>query len=106
MRWSWRAASPRGWRPATAAEAERAIGHCMPGGPSSDENECPDGGCGGGGGMAVYAFHRVKASVMLWDIPVGYAAPRGPAVRFRVSYEHRDSLQPQTFSFANLGPKW
>jgi hypothetical protein len=43
---------------------------------------------------------------MLWDIPLGYPAPRGPAVRFRVSYEHRDSLQPQTFSFANLGPKW
>jgi len=57
-------------------------------------------------GLATYRFHALVVSLNLQDTPVGYAPPRGPAVRFTVTYSQRDAYQPQTFAYANLGPKW
>ena len=35
-----------------------------------------------------------------------YQPPRGPAVRFRLGYAHREFLQPQILTWANVGPLW
>ncbi len=56
--------------------------------------------------MAGYTFHTFLANLNIADIPVSYTPPRGPAVEFEVTYNHRDSFQPQIFTYSNLGPKW
>jgi RHS repeat-associated protein len=78
----------------------------------SDNPECPS--CGGGGpggpgpgfGMTVASIHMMLISIRLKDTPVGYAPPVGPAAYFRVTYNQRETFQPQTFSYTNVGPKW
>jgi RHS repeat-associated protein len=116
-----------GWRTVDESEADRVIGHCAPGAPSGEEpceGDCETGGNDdedGGDedfddpnlsssnnpcGMAIYAFHPVKGSLLIRDIPLRYSPPRGPSVRFRLSYDHREQLQPQTFAFGNVGPLW
>jgi RHS repeat-associated protein len=56
--------------------------------------------------MATYDLLRHQAALRITDVPVGYAPPRGPEVEFRVTYNHRQPDQPQTFSFSNLGYRW
>ena len=56
--------------------------------------------------MCGYRLQQVTASLLLADTPVRYTPPRGPRVAFTVAYHQRDITQPQTFGFANLGPKW
>jgi RHS repeat-associated protein len=73
-----------------------------------DPPTCPEG-CGGGGGgfgMAMASIHMMLISIRLTDTPVGYDPPVGPAPYFKATYNQRDAFQPQTFSYANLGPKW
>jgi hypothetical protein len=43
---------------------------------------------------------------VLHDTPAGYRPPRGPAVPMTLSYHHRNVTQPQSFTSANVGPKW
>src|SRR5438045_4914685 len=57
-------------------------------------------------GMAHYSAHSMLASLNIEDTPLRYAPPRGPAINFAVTYNQRESQQPQTFSYSNLGPKW
>jgi RHS repeat-associated protein len=57
-------------------------------------------------GMARYSVHSLLVSLNIADVPVGYSPPRGPAVTFEVTYNQRDSFQPQIPSFSNLGPQW
>lgn len=66
------------------------------------------GGCSSGrcGGMPYYDFHPVEAALHLQDTPVFYQPPRGPGGAFTLSYNHRESFQPQLFSFSHVGPKW
>jgi YD repeat-containing protein len=74
-----------------------------------DEPECPTcptGGMGPGRGLAVASIHMMLASIRLKDIPVGYSPPVGPSSDFRVTYNQRETFQPQTFYYSNLGPKW
>jgi RHS repeat-associated protein len=73
---------------------------------AEDEDDDPCGGAGGGFGMPVYSFQAVTASLLLRDMPLRYRVPRGPSVPLRVSYHHREALQPQIFTSANVGPKW
>ncbi len=54
--------------------------------------------------MTTYAFQRTTASLLLHDTPLTYEPSRGPGVPLTLSYHHRDSLQPQAFTFANVGP--
>lgn len=86
-----------------------------PGGPGGAGG--PSSGGGGGGcanpgscppsrGMPTYFFHPTSAALRLVDTPVGYAPPRGPSAFFTVSYHHRNSQQPSTFTYSNLGPLW
>jgi YD repeat-containing protein len=96
------------WREVADSEASNVLGHCSPGGPSGYDPPCPN--CGGGGpgpgGMPSYSFHPVNASLILEDVPVGYAPPVGPPVSLVLSYNHRDARQPQTPNYGNVGPLW
>ena len=56
--------------------------------------------------MAVPGVDLLFVSLRLSDDPVGYSPPVGPAVRFPVRYNQRDSFQPAVFSYSNLGPQW
>jgi YD repeat-containing protein len=56
--------------------------------------------------MPTYRFHPVTASLWLWDTPLAYTPPTGPGVAFTVAYNQRELSQPQTFTYANLGPRW
>jgi YD repeat-containing protein len=44
--------------------------------------------------------------VVLWDSPIGYTPPVGPAIRFEIAYNHRVDPQPQTPFFGGVGPMW
>lgn len=74
-------------------------GDAMAGGASGD-------GTNPGCGMPVYSFHLMLANLHIWDIPLGYSPPRGPAVNFRITYNHREAYQPALFTYANLGNRW
>ena len=63
------------------------------------------GGCASCG-MARYSAHAMLASLNIEDTPIGYAPPRGPAMDFTVTYNQRETQQPQSFTYSNLGPKW
>ena len=70
-----------------------------------------DGGddCGGSDApmqMARYSAHAMLASLNIEDTPIRYLPPRGSAINFTVTYNQRDTQQPQTFNYSNLGPKW
>jgi len=93
------------------SEAASIVGHCMPGGPAANDPPCPNcagGGPGGGNGpgMPGYSFHPQKVSVLIDDVPVGYTPTVGPVMNFQLSYDHRESRYPQTFTFGNAGPMW
>ncbi|HEY1692882.1 MAG TPA: RHS repeat-associated core domain-containing protein [Polyangiaceae bacterium] len=61
---------------------------------------------GSSGGCTTWDVELSLVGLQLHDAPVGYTPPVGPPVFFEVYYSHRDVLQPQTFSYVNLGPKW
>src|SRR5688572_13466061 len=56
--------------------------------------------------MATYSFNTFLASLQISDVPVWHNPPRGPAIEFAMKYHQRDSNQPQTFTFSNLGRRW
>jgi RHS repeat-associated protein len=93
-----------GWHAVSDDAASLIVGRsCPPGGPPPSD---PDKPCQCNKGMVGYSLHEVSASLHLGDIPIGYTPPRGPSVNFRLTYRQRELLQPQIFTFANLGPKW
>src|SRR5262249_48068491 len=71
-----------------------------PGG-SDGASGCP--GCGGASGMPTYDFHPLGA-LRLTDAPLGYTPPRGPAVVFRIHYNHRLN-QADSFT-SHVGNGW
>lgn len=125
-----------GWRELSGDEGTTVIGHCAPGVGDPDEGEdgcrdpngCPpppppggpcgesgDAGTGGNDdpsgdacpkGMPIHTFNVVQASLRLHDIPLSYSPPRGPALSFQLTYNHRDVQLPQIPSFGNLGSQW
>src|SRR5437016_5804291 len=56
--------------------------------------------------MALYSAHAMLASLNFEDTPIGYSPPRGPAIKFTVTYNQRDDQQPLSFTYSNLGPQW
>ncbi len=48
----------------------------------------------------------MQVSLNLNDTPIGYTPAVGPAVYFRLSYNQRESGQPTTFTYSNIGQKW
>jgi RHS repeat-associated protein len=75
--------------------------------PNTKPNDLKEGGnqddCYG---MARYTAHAMLASLNIEDTPLRYSTPRGPAINFTVTYNQRESQQPQTFSYSSLGPQW
>lgn len=100
---------PEGWHSVAGQEGETVWGRGYTSGNSPNGNG-PDDPRGGGGncgpGMASYSVHLMLVSLRIEDTPVGYTPPRGPDMHFKVSYSQRESNQPATFSYSNLGPKW
>jgi RHS repeat-associated protein len=80
--------------------------------PSSDDNVKKNDRKEGGDedncatGMARYSAHAMLASLNIEDTPIRYSPPRGPAVNFTVTYNQRETQQPQTFTYSNFGPQW
>ncbi|MDD2710648.1 MAG: hypothetical protein PHV34_21930, partial [Verrucomicrobiae bacterium] len=56
--------------------------------------------------MAQYTVLAALTSLMVFDTPMGYAPPVGPAVEFQVLYSEREASQPSIFAYTNFGPKW
>lgn len=74
-----------------------------------DEKEClpdPEPDCSESLGMPTYAVHSVVVSLSITDTPLRYTVPRGPAVPFTLTYNHREATQPANFSYFNVGQKW
>ncbi len=103
-------ALPAGWRSVAPAEGDTIWGRGDTGnskdpgatGPASGATgpkQCP-------GGCTTWSIESMVVGLELHDAPVGYTPPLGPAVTFDLYYSQRDALQPQTFSYANFGPKW
>ena len=105
---------PAGWRVVSETEGSEVWGKGAPDLSNPEKLTCEQPKSGGGGcanascatPMANYTFFSMLASLRISDAPVGYSPPRGPAVRFHVSYNQRDVFQPQIFTYSNLGPKW
>jgi RHS repeat-associated protein len=57
-------------------------------------------------GMPQYAAHSLLASLNIEDTPISYTPGRGPTIHFTVTYNQRETQQPQSFDYSNLGPKW
>lgn len=102
---------PAGWRKMSAAEAATIWGRGFttgtdPNGPGPNDPTSPapaeDDGCG----CATYRAHLLQASLNVYDTPLRYSPAIGPAVMFTVSYNQRESHQPQNFTYSNLGPRW
>lgn len=56
--------------------------------------------------MAQYSVHSQQVSLNIEDRPLRYTPAFGPPVDFTVTYNQRETQQPATFAYANLGPKW
>ncbi len=99
------------WRILDQTEASHVWGAawCAPG-PNPDDAHGPDSPendrCKGGKGMPTYSFYLVEAGLGISDTPLAYTAPKGPQIDFRLTYNQKDSNQPQTFTYTNWGPKW
>jgi YD repeat-containing protein len=57
-------------------------------------------------GMARYTVNSMLVSLNIADTPLRYSPAYGPAIGFSVTYNQRDTQQPATFNYSNLGPKW
>jgi RHS repeat-associated protein len=56
--------------------------------------------------MARYSVHSMLVSLNIEDRPLRYSPPFGPPIDFTVTYNQRETQQPATFTYSNLGPKW
>ncbi len=92
-----------GWKPVEADIGDTIWGKGGVSGPDPGGGGAPPPPCNG---MAVSSVDLLFVSLSLSDDPVGYSPPVGPAVRFPVRYNQRDSFQPAVFSYSNLGPQW
>jgi RHS repeat-associated protein len=79
------------------------------GGNQQSCSSCSGGGSSGGStmpAMAQYSVHSQLVSLNIQDRPLRYSPAYGPAVDFTVTYNQKESQQPATFNYSNLGPKW
>ena len=58
------------------------------------------------GGCTTWSVAPMAVGLLLRDKPVGYRPPVGPSAEWNISYSQRDSNQPATFNYGNLGRKW
>ena len=99
---------PAGWHPIKPAEVADVWGcgpvnQTLPGGETTNDPP-PPGTCPLG--MAHYSVKLQAVSLTVFDTPVGYHPPVGPAALFTARYHQRADGQPATFTFSNLGQNW
>ncbi len=95
---NWSGGGPRGGRSPMQA-----------GGPGASAGGAGRSGASSAGlsvGMASYDFKTSSASLIVTDTPVAYTPPRGPSIAFTLTYDYRLLMQPQIFSYANVGAQW
>ncbi len=104
---------PNDWRAVDAAEARGVYGKGNVGNPPAGGPYAPPGKPGDPNkpdttckGMPGYAFDWAFAALTLTDTPLSYTPPRGTGIAFTLHYFQRNSYQPQSFTFSNVGPKW
>ncbi|MBV8278127.1 MAG: hypothetical protein JO170_23095, partial [Verrucomicrobia bacterium] len=100
---------PAGWHLVTPDQVANVWGCGQTSGNQGGGESNSDPGCGcppNGLGMAHYDVKSQAVSLTVFDTPLGYHPPVGPAPMFTVRYEQRADGQPATFSFSNLGPNW
>lgn len=100
---------PQGWRQVTESEGSKVYGKGQEI-PDNGKHVSPDDAqepkqCNAKP-MAQANVHLLAVSLHIYDQPVYYTPPVGPAMLFNIDYHQRDSYQPANFSFSNLGPKW
>lgn len=105
-------ALPAGWRKVLTEEGNKIFGKGMVPPPHKPTSPCDPqlpASCGGGNGpvpMAQSNIHAAAVSLHIFDVPVFYTPPVGPAMIWHVDYIQRDSYQPANFTYSNMGPKW
>lgn len=57
-------------------------------------------------GMARYSVHAMLVSLNIVDTPLDYEQAVGPRVSLTATYNQKDSEQPASPDYGNLGPKW
>ena len=101
---------PDGWRPVEEPEAATVFGKGAPWGSSREDsceelgdNQCPDGRSPG---MPSYSFSAYRASLIVRDTPIFYAAASDTTVDFTLAYNHRTFGHFHNWDLSHLGPKW
>ena len=100
---------PKGWVTPSKVETKQVFGKGHSGAGGDGETSPEDhqsGDCPDGGGMAMYRFHTLLASLTVFDTPVGYEAAYGPDVFTTVTFNQREFSQPATLDFSNFSPQW
>jgi RHS repeat-associated protein len=100
---------PHGWSVVTEAEGREVWGKgntatLDPDSTTEEDDKAKT--CPNPEGMTVANAHLMTVSLNLIDIPVGYAPPVGPEVKFKVTYNQREASQPTLPDFSNIGSKW
>ena len=100
---------PPGWQAVSEEEGKNVWGKgnagansnpAPPGVSPSIKPDCPEAG------MADYNVDAARVSLSIADTPVGYTPPKGPAVRFTLSYQQREVAPVSIPTYSNLGNKW
>jgi RHS repeat-associated protein len=109
-------ALPPGWQSVSDREGKQVWGRGKTTGFDSERFKKTDIMCGPcllssilrllGIGMPSYAVHAMLISLTVEDTPIGYTPSFGPAVAFTATYNQRDSTQPSTFTYPNIGKLW
>jgi YD repeat-containing protein len=98
------AARAADWRTVATAEAEQVWGAGFA--PPNDNAPPPlPPGCQGPG-LCGYRINEEKVSLILADMPVGYAPPIGPSAGLSLVYDMYDVSQPANFGYFTVGQKW
>jgi RHS repeat-associated protein len=104
---------PQGWEP-----VNESLGNTIWGKGSAGTNtppappcvapsiKCSDCSGTSDAGMADYNVDAARVSLSISDTPVGYAPPKGLAVRFTASYQQREVAPVSIPTYSNLGNKW
>ena len=103
-------ALPAGWRHVAADEGGSVWGRGDTGGyhdnGATGRAEMQAFAPGGCGGCTTWNVEAAVVGLELRDDPVGYTPPFGPAIRFPMTYSHRDTEQKLPFTYTNFGNKW
>ena len=105
---------PQGWQAVTEDEAKQVFGKGIASGRNGNNSNCPAPQtspcscetCDDCDGMARASVWSMLATLHISDKPLGYEPPVGPAIGFKLDYNHLQTNQPSTFTFSNLGQNW